>query len=175
MIVEGQPLALDRANIDTDQIIPAHFLTGIGKEGLGKFLFDGMPGGRALLAAKSAANILVTRENFGCGSSREHAAWALLDGGFRAVVAPSFARIFYENAYNNALVPVVLPADAVERCMHAAAIRIDVAAQTLSIDGGDAIRFELDALRKQFILGGGFMEFMNGKIPLVRAWEAARS
>jgi len=116
----------------------------------------------------------VTRENFGCGSSREHAAWALVDAGFQAVIAPSFARIFHENAYNNALVPVVLPEADVERCMKADVIRIDVDAQTLKLDGGDTIRFDLDPLRKQFILGGGFLEYMNAKIPQVRAWEAAR-
>jgi 3-isopropylmalate/(R)-2-methylmalate dehydratase small subunit len=109
MILEGGVLPVDRANVDTDQIIPAHYLTGIETTGLGKHLFTGMTGGVELLAAYPGASIIVSRENFGCGSSREHAAWSLVDRGFRAVVAPSFARIFFENAYNNGIAPIVVP------------------------------------------------------------------
>jgi len=175
MIVSGSVLPIDRANIDTDQIIPARFLTGITKSGLGQYLFSGLPGGAEMLAAHAGASILVTRENFGCGSSREHAAWALVDHGIKAVIAPSFARIFHENAYNNAVVPVVLSPEEVEKAMHASSITIDVAAETLTLDDGTVMKFQLDPLRKQFIIGGGFMRYLESKIPQIRAWEAART
>jgi 3-isopropylmalate/(R)-2-methylmalate dehydratase small subunit len=174
MIVEGAVLSIPRANIDTDQIIPARYLTRIDAEGMGEHCFEGLPGGAALLASKPDAAILVTGENFGCGSSREHAAWALKDRGFRAVIAPSFARIFLENAYTNALVPVILPQATVDALASADRIAIDVEAQKLSADGGEPIPFELDELRKQFVLGGGFLAYLNAKIASVRAWEAAR-
>jgi 3-isopropylmalate/(R)-2-methylmalate dehydratase small subunit len=173
MIVRGNVLAIPRAHIDTDQIIPARFLTGIDTSGLGEHLFSGMPDGPALLAAVPDATILVTGENFGCGSSREHAPWALVARGFRAVVAPSFARIFLENAYNNALVPVTIAAEDLPRYAAASTITVDVAAETVAIDEGPAERFVLDPLRKQFIIGGGFLPYLAAKIPTVRAWEAA--
>lgn len=173
MIVSGTILAVDRANIDTDQIIPARYLTGITKTGLGQFLFTGLPGGQELLQSKPGARILAVRENFGCGSSREHAAWALVDHGFSAVVAPSFARIFHENAYNNAVVPVILTPEEVEEVMQAASASIDVEHETITLADGKQMHFKLDPLRKQFILGGGFMRYLASKIPQVRAWEAA--
>src|SRR5579875_2980047 len=107
-VVKVRTLCIDRPNIDTDQIIPARFLTGISKTGLGEYLFLGMPGGKEMLEAHPDANAVVARENFGCGSSREHAVWALTDRGFKAVIAPSFGRIFEENAYANGLIPVAL-------------------------------------------------------------------
>jgi 3-isopropylmalate/(R)-2-methylmalate dehydratase small subunit len=174
MIVEGSILPVPRANIDTDQIIPAHYLTRIDADGMGEHLFEGMPDGAKLLAQHPGATIVVTGENFGCGSSREHAAWALLGRGFKAVIAPSFARIFHENAYNNGVVPVILPQPVVDALMGATHIAIDVEGQTLRADGGEPIAFELDPLRKQFVLGGGFLKYLNTKIPQVRAWEAVR-
>jgi len=174
MIVEGAVLAIPRANIDTDQIIPARYLTRIDAAGMGEHCFDGLPDCTALLASRPGASVLVTGENFGCGSSREHAAWALTGRGFRAVIAPSFARIFLENAYTNALVPIALPQPVVGELARADRIAIDVAAQTLRADGGEPIGFELDPLRKQFVLGGGFLPYLAAKIPSVRAWEAAR-
>ncbi|GAC1580021.1 MAG: 3-isopropylmalate dehydratase small subunit [Candidatus Elarobacter sp.] len=174
MIVDGTVLSIPRANIDTDQIIPARFLTRIDAEGMGEHLFDGLVGGADLLASRPGASILVTGENFGCGSSREHAAWALTGRGFRAVIAPSFARIFHENAYTNALVPVVLPQATVDALASAERIAIDIEHETLRADGGPPIAFELDALRKQFVLGGGILRYLASKIPDVRAWEAAR-
>jgi 3-isopropylmalate/(R)-2-methylmalate dehydratase small subunit len=173
MIVEGDVLGIPRANIDTDQIIPAHYLTRIDEAGMGEHLFEGMPDGAQFLASKPDATIIVARENFGCGSSREHAAWALKDRGFRAVIAPSFARIFHENAYNNGVVPVIVPAETVETLLGAEQIAIDVANETLRADGGEPIAFSLDPLRKQFVLGGGFLNYLATKIPSVRAWEAA--
>jgi 3-isopropylmalate/(R)-2-methylmalate dehydratase small subunit len=174
MTVNGTVLPIPRANVDTDQIIPAHYLTRIDADGMGEHLFEGMPDGVDLLARHPGATIIVTGENFGCGSSREHAAWALLGRGFRAVIAPSFARIFHENAYNNGVVPVILPQETVDALMRARTIAIDVAGETLRADGGEPIAFALDPLRKQFVLGGGFLKYLHAKIPAVRAWEAAR-
>jgi len=174
MIVEGTILPVPRANIDTDQIIPAHYLTRIDADGMGEHLFEGMPDGAALLGRHPGASIIVTGENFGCGSSREHAAWALRDRGFQAVIAPSFARIFHENAYNNGVVPVILPQETVDELMSARTIAIDVVGETLRADGGEPVPFALDPLRKQFVLGGGFLKYLAAKIPTVRAWEAAR-
>ncbi|TAM75761.1 3-isopropylmalate dehydratase small subunit [bacterium] len=170
MIIEGEILLVDRANVDTDQIIPARYLTGITKSGYGRHLFTGMPGGSELLASKPAATILVARENFGCGSSREHAAWALADHGFRAVIAESFARIFLENAYTNGLVPIALSEADVEALSTCERLRIDVAGQVVEAQGR-RIPFDLDPLRKAFVMDGGFMEYLAKKVETVRAWE----
>jgi len=175
VIVSGTILPLDRANVDTDQIIPAHYLTGIETTGLGKHLFTGMTGGAELLARYPEASILVARENFGCGSSREHAAWSLADRGFRAVVAPSFARIFFENAYNNGIAPVIVDAAEIDPLLGSAFASIDLEREVLSRDDGAEVRFSLDPLRKQFLLSGGYMAFLAGKVATVRAWEAART
>jgi len=174
VIVEGSILPVRHANVDTDQIIPARYLTRIDADGMGEHLFEGMPDGAQLLAQHPGATIVVAGENFGCGSSREHAAWALLGRGFKAVIAPSFARIFGENAYTNALVPIVVAPDVAEGLMSAQHVVIDVAAETLRADGGEPVAFSLDPLRKQFVLGGGFLAYLNAKIPSIRAWEAAR-
>ena len=173
MIVQGRILAIPRPNIDTDQIIPAHHLTSIDEAGMGQYCMSGMPDGPAQLARVPDAVILVAGENFGCGSSREHAAWALRERGFRAVIAPSFARIFLENAYNNAIVPIVI--DPARLAAFAAAQYgvVDVENETVSLDGAEPISFELDQLRKAFIVGGGFLPYLAAKIPAVRAWEAA--
>jgi 3-isopropylmalate/(R)-2-methylmalate dehydratase small subunit len=173
MMVEGRILAIPRANIDTDQIIPAHHLTSIDEAGMGQHCMSGMPDGPEHLARVPDATILVTGENFGCGSSREHAAWALRDRGFRAVIAPSFARIFLENAYNNAIVPIVIDPAQLDTFAAAQYGVVDVDHETVRIDGGQPIHFELDELRKAFIVGGGFLPYLASKIPTVRAWEAA--
>ena len=172
--IRSRTAVLPYTNIDTDQIIPARHLTRIDADGMGEHLFEGMTDGPELLARHRAAAIIVTGENFGCGSSREHAAWALLGRGFQAVIAPSFARIFSENAYTNALLPIVLPQHTVDMLMATRWIRIDVESETLWADDGEQIRFALDPLRKQFVLGGGFLNYLQAKIPTVRAWEAAR-
>ncbi|GAC1416454.1 MAG: 3-isopropylmalate dehydratase small subunit [Candidatus Velthaea sp.] len=173
MIVEGRILAIPHANIDTDQIIPARFLTTIDMDGMGEHAMSGMPDGAAHLARVPDASILVTGENFGCGSSREHAVWALRGRGFRAVIAPSFARIFSENAYNNGLVPITIPADKLPACSAARSARIDVTNETLTLDDGESIAFTLDPLRKAFVMGGGFLPYLAAKIPQIRAWERA--
>ena len=172
MIIEGPVLAIERANIDTDQIIPAHRLTGIDKRGLAEHLFSGMPSGRDLLAANPYATILVTGENFGCGSSREHAVWALQDRGFRAAIAPSFARIFHENAYNSGFAPIEVGPEQIEGLLRARHIAIDIAAETILADGTQRVAFRLDPLRKRFLLEGGFLAFLNGKVDTVREWLA---
>ena len=175
MIIESSILPLRRANVDTDQIIPASKLTGISKTGLGVSLFISMPGGPELLAAHAQAQVMVAGENFGCGSSREHAVWALTDRGFRAVIAPGFARIFHENAYASGLVPIVLGPAEVETLFDATQIRIDVTAEKLWDQSGREYRFELDPLRKRFVLEGGFLDFLAARIPSIRAWESERS
>lgn len=180
MIVSGTVLSIDRANIDTDQIIPARHLTRIDSTGMGEFLFEGLPEGKELLASRPGAAILVTGENFGCGSSREHAAWALLDRGFKAAIAPSFARIFHENAYNNGLVPIEIAHERIAALAAADTMEIDVVKETLrAFDASGAVlaeeSFSLDPLRKKFVLQGGFLKYVASKIPEVRAWEAART
>ena len=157
MIVDGAILAIPRANVDTDQIIPARYLTSIDEAGMGQYCMSGMPDGPEQLARVPNASILVVGENFGCGSSREHAAWALRDRGFRAVVAPSFARIFLENAYNNAIVPITIDPSQLNNFAAARMGLIDVDAETIRLDGGEPIAFKLDELRKAFIVGGGFL------------------
>jgi 3-isopropylmalate/(R)-2-methylmalate dehydratase small subunit len=174
MIISGDVLAIERANIDTDQIIPARHLTRLDDTGMGEHCFAGLSGGAALLASRPNARILVTGENFGCGSSREHAAWALVQRGFRAVIAPSFARIFEENAYNNGLVPITLPQDVVDVLARADQMDINVSAETLRVAESATITYTLDPLRKAFILGGGYLPFLASKIDAVRAWQAAR-
>jgi len=176
MTLAGYVLSIDRADIDTDQIIPAHLLTGVDAAGLGKHLFKGMPGGLDLLAnAHPEADVIVARENFGCGSSREHAAWSLRDRGFRAVIAPSFARIFHENAYNNGVAPIVVDDVHIARLMSAGRLDIDLIAETIALPDGSSLAFALDPLRKQFLLEGGYMEFMAKRVPQVRAWLAGRA
>jgi 3-isopropylmalate/(R)-2-methylmalate dehydratase small subunit len=173
MIIDGTVLAIPATDIDTDQIIPARFLTTIDTAGLGEWCMSGMPDGAAHLARVPDATILVAGDNFGCGSSREHAVWALRDRGFRAVVAPRFGRIFQENAYNCGLVPIVAdPAD-MPRFFAARRLHVDVANERATFADGTSIAFVLDPLRKAFVLDGGFLNYMAGKIPQVRAWEAA--
>lgn len=186
-MIVSSVLSIDRANIDTDQIIPARHLTRIDSTGMGEFLFEGLPGGKEMLATRPDAEILVTDENFGCGSSREHAAWALCDRGFKAVIAPSFARIFNENAYNNGLAPITIAHEQLAALAGADTMEIDVVNETLrafDADGkpitvpganGDVVSFALDPLRKDFILHGGFLKYIASKIPEVRAWEAAHA
>jgi 3-isopropylmalate/(R)-2-methylmalate dehydratase small subunit len=174
MRYDGAVLPVERANVDTDQIIPAHHLTGVETTGLGKYLFTGMSGGTALLDAYPGASIVVARENFGCGSSREHAAWALLDRGFHAVIAPSFARIFLENAYNNGVAPIVVDASEIDALLVSKSLTIDLDDETITREDGVVARFTLDPLRKEFLLSGGYMSFMASRVEAVRAWLASR-
>lgn len=156
-------------NIDTDMIIPKQFLKTIHRSGLGKNLFDEMryfPDGTEnpdFVLNKPAyrdAQIIVAGDNFGCGSSREHAPWALLDYGIRCVISTSFADIFYNNCFKNGILPIVLPADAVEALMKDAEnganarLTVDLEAQTVTGADGTAYPFEMDPHRKHCLLNG---------------------
>ncbi|HTV74282.1 MAG TPA: hypothetical protein VME66_11315 [Candidatus Acidoferrales bacterium] len=175
MRISGKVLALPFDGIDTDQIIPAMHLTVIEPSGLGRHLFSGHHALAARLAAAPQASIVVTGADFGCGSSREHAAWALRERGFAAVIAPSFARIFLENAYNNGIVPIVLDAPEVAACAASATLEIDVDVEVVVTASGERFTFALDPLRKTFLSGGGYLQYLNAKIPAIRAWAAARA
>ncbi len=149
--VAGPVSVLDRADVDTDQIIPKQFLKRVERTGFGEFLFYDW---RKQPGWELPRNpILVTGRNFGCGSSREHAPWALEDYGFEAVVAPSFADIFYSNCTKIGLLPVVLAEDEVRAVMAAGSARIDLPAQRVSWDGGSA-EFELDPETKRRLVAG---------------------
>lgn len=175
MIVAGTVLALPRANVDTDQVFPGKYLSLISRDAFDEKLFEGMVGGRELLATRPGATIIVTGENFGCGSSREHAVWALVDYGFRAIVAPSLARIFHENCYNNGLVPVVIEDPAAHAaCLAAETLEIDVEREIIRANGREIARFSLDPLKKEFLLRGGFMEYLASKVETVRDWARRR-
>lgn len=156
-------------NIDTDMIIPKQFLKTIKRTGLGKNLFDEMRydmDGNEIedfvlnRSAYKNAQILVAGDNFGCGSSREHAPWALLDFGIRCVIAPSFADIFYNNCFKNGILPVRLPQEDVSRLMHYAEIgansilTVDLELQKITAPDGIVIDFEVDAFRKHCLLNG---------------------
>jgi 3-isopropylmalate/(R)-2-methylmalate dehydratase small subunit len=156
-------------NIDTDMIIPKQFLKTIQRSGLGKNLFDEMrytPDGQEIpdfvlnQPAYRRAQILVAGDNFGCGSSREHAPWALLDFGIRCVISTSFADIFYNNCFKNGILPVVLPPEAVAQLMEDARkgenarITVDLEAQTVTASDGTAFAFDVDPFKKHCLLNG---------------------
>jgi 3-isopropylmalate/(R)-2-methylmalate dehydratase small subunit len=156
-------------NIDTDMIIPKQFLKTIQRSGLGKNLFDEMrytqdgqeiPDFVLNQPAYRKAQILVAGDNFGCGSSREHAPWALLDFGIRCVISTSFADIFYNNCFKNGILPVVLPPEAVAHLMddakegENARITVDLEAQTVTASDGTAFAFEVDPFKKHCLLNG---------------------
>ena len=174
MLIQGKILPLDRSNIDTDQIIPARHLTGISKTGYGKYLLEDVPHTTINDPKYKGAVILLTRENFGSGSSREHAVWAIMDRGFKAVIAISFARIFEENCYNNGLVPVKLKPEEIEKLFKEIECKIDVVNQIVKTKN-ETYKFDLDPLKKEFILKGGFLRFMESKVKTVKAWEKTNS
>jgi 3-isopropylmalate/(R)-2-methylmalate dehydratase small subunit len=150
-IIEGRVSVLDRADVDTDQIIPKQFLKRIERTGFGRFLFhDWMRSGEIKLEPNP---ILVAGRNFGSGSSREHAVWALRDFGFEAVIAPSFADIFYVNCTKNGLLPVILDEERRRGIVDAGEARIDVDEQTVDSAAG-VVRFEIDEEIKHRLLHG---------------------
>jgi 3-isopropylmalate/(R)-2-methylmalate dehydratase small subunit len=177
-LLDGLVAPLDRANVDTDAIIPKQFLKSIQRSGFGPNLFDawryldqGEPGQDCSARPKNpdfvlnqaryqGAQILLTRDNFGCGSSREHAPWALEDYGLRVLIGPSFADIFFNNCFKNGLLPIVLPAAQVDvlfaQCQANEGYRlvVDLAAQTITRPDGQAIGFDVDAFRKECLLNG---------------------
>ncbi|HZO86943.1 MAG TPA: 3-isopropylmalate dehydratase small subunit [Chthonomonadaceae bacterium] len=168
--VTGVAAPLDRVNVDTDQIIPKQFLKRIERTGFGKFLFfdwrylnDGTtpnPEFELNDPRYQGAPILLAGKNFGCGSSREHAPWALLDYGFRALIAPSFADIFYNNCFKNGILPVRLPEETVNLLMERAKtvpgyqVTVDLEAQTVSDNQGFSAPFEVDPFRRHCLLHG---------------------
>ena len=176
--LDGLVAPLDRANVDTDAIIPKQFLKSIKRSGFGPNLFDewryldhGEPGQDCASRPLNPefvlnqpryrrASILLTRENFGCGSSREHAPWALQDFGFRAIVGISFADIFFNNCFKNGLLPIRLPASEAEELFRQVSaqpgyrLRIDLEAQSVTRPDGKVLRFDIDPFRKYCLLNG---------------------
>ncbi|MGE0606221.1 MAG: 3-isopropylmalate dehydratase small subunit [Pirellulales bacterium] len=165
----GLVAPLDRPNVDTDQIIPKQFLKRIERTGFGQFLFfdwrfsdDGSdnPDFELNRPAMKGASVLVARRNFGCGSSREHAPWALDDFGFRALIAPSFADIFYNNCFKNGMLPVKLDEAVVDDIFQRAAkhagyrLTVDLHQQTVTDDHGLKVSFEVDPFRRHCLLNG---------------------
>tara|TARA_B100000686_G_scaffold322603_1_gene376575 strand:- start:5060 stop:5659 length:600 start_codon:yes stop_codon:yes gene_type:complete len=167
-IHQGIVATMDRANVDTDQIIPKQFLKRIERSGFGQFLFfdwrfndDGSdnPSFELNQPAVSGASILVARRNFGSGSSREHAVWALEDFGFRCVLAPSFADIFYNNCFKNGVLPIALDESIIDDLFARAGqegyqLRVDLESQTISDESGLNVAFEVDGFRRHCLLNG---------------------
>lgn len=176
--LNGLVAPLDRANVDTDAIIPKQFLKSIKRSGFGVNAFDewryldhgepGMDNSKRKInpdfvlnqARYQGASVLLTRENFGCGSSREHAPWALEDFGFKVIIASSYADIFYNNCFKNGMLPIVLSATAVDNLFNQVEasvgykLNVDLAAQTVTTPNGEVYAFEVDAVRKHNLLHG---------------------
>ncbi len=176
--LDGLVAPLDRANVDTDAIIPKQFLKSIKRSGFGPFAFDewryldhGEPGMDCSTRPLNpdfvlnqpryrGASVLLARENFGCGSSREHAPWALEDYGFRAIIAPSFADIFFNNCFKNGVLPIVLAADVIDKLFRETTaaegyrLTVDLAAQTVTTPSGESFAFDVDPERKHRLLNG---------------------
>ena len=167
--LDGIAAPLPMINVDTDKIIPKQFLKTIKRTGLGKALFDEMrykndgsenPDFILNKPAYRQAKIMVAGENFGCGSSREHAPWALLDFGIRCVIASSFADIFYNNCFKNGILPIKLPQEIVDELMDDARkganarLTIDLEKQTITRPDGGVVKFEIDGFRKHCLLNG---------------------
>jgi 3-isopropylmalate/(R)-2-methylmalate dehydratase small subunit len=197
--LEGLVAPLDRANIDTDAIIPKQFLKSIKRSGFGPNLFDewryldhgepGMDNSKRPLNPEFVLNqpryrgaqVLLARENFGCGSSREHAPWALMDFGFRAVVAPSYADIFFNNCFKNGLLPVVLDAGVVDLLFHEVLaepgyrLTIDLPQQVVLTRSGKSYPFSVDAFRKHNLVNGlDEIGLTLAHAEEIRAFEAKR-
>jgi 3-isopropylmalate/(R)-2-methylmalate dehydratase small subunit len=163
-VLNGLVAPLDRANVDTDQIIPKEHLKSIKRTGFADALFGAWrrdPGFMLNQPRYQGATILLARKNFGCGSSREHAPWALMDYGFRCVIAPSFADIFYNNCFKNGFLPVVLTEAEVDKLFYDAAsfpgfkLVVDLEQQTVATaDGSKTFQFEVDAFRKYCLVNG---------------------
>ena len=196
---DGLVAPLDRANVDTDQIIPKQFLKSIKRTGFGPNLFDewrymdeGQPGQDCSQRPLNkdfvlnqpryqGVSVLLARRNFGCGSSREHAPWALTDFGFRTVIAPSFSDIFFNNSFKNGLLPIVLDEEVVAKLFEEVAgkegyrLTVDLAAQTITTPSGEAISFEVDPFRKHCLLEGlDDIGLTLQDADLIREYEAER-
>ena len=196
--INSRVVPLDRPNVDTDAIIPKQFLKSIRRTGFGPFLFDewryldrGEPdmdcSNRPLnhdfilnQPVYRNAEILLTRKNFGCGSSREHAPWALSDYGFRAIIAPSFADIFYNNCFKNGLLPIILASETVDRlfneCNTGYTLTVDLAEQTIVTHFGETIHFDIDPARKHRLLNGlDDIALTLRHAEAIKAYEAKRA
>ena len=196
----GTVAPLDRANVDTDAIIPKQFMKSIESTGFGDHVFDELRyldrGALGMDCSKRPRNpdfvlnqpryrgatILLARENFGCGSSREHAPWALRDYGFRALIAPSFADIFFNNCYKNGILPIILDAALVDRLFAAVAatpryaVAIDLPAQTITTHDGEVHAFAIDASRKNCLMNGlDDIRLTLEKAERIRAYERTRA
>ncbi len=197
--LDGLVIPLDRANVDTDAIIPKQFLKSIKRTGFGPHLFDewryldhGEPGMDCARRPPNpefnlnqpryqGASILLARENFGCGSSREHAVWALDEYGIRCVIAPSFADIFFTNSFKSGLLPLRLPVETVDRLFKAVAaqpgyrLTVDLLAQTVLTPQGAVLGFQIDPFRKECLLNGwDDIELTLRHADEIRAYEARR-
>lgn len=184
--IASRTVVLPQANIDTDQIIPARFLTTTQRDGLGRHAFadwralpDGTPDPAFPFnqPANADAQVLVAGRNFGCGSSREHAPWALLDLGLRAVVSSQIADIFRGNALKNGLLPVVVPQGIVDGLLATPgiAVRIDVRTRTLHLPDGSAVQFPLDAFAQACLLEGvDQLGYLLAQLPAIERFESAR-
>ena len=195
----GVVAPLDRSNVDTDAIIPKQFLKSIQRSGFGPYLFDewryldhGEPGmdcsGRPLNREfilndprYQNARILLARENFGCGSSREHAPWALLDFGFRVIIAPSYADIFFNNCFKNGILPIALEAETIDRLFalatadEALELTVDLEHQAIRLPEDGAIEFEVDEFRKHCLLNGlDDIGLTLQHVAAIRAYEEKR-
>ena len=196
----GLVAPLDRANVDTDAIIPKQFLKAIKRTGFGENAFDewryldhgepGMDNSRRSLNPNFVLNqeryrgatLLLTRKNFGCGSSREHAPWALQQFGFKAIIAPSFADIFFNNCFKNGLLPIVLSELAVDHLFNIVTatagvkLNIDLARQVVEVPAGETFKFEIDDSRKQSLLNGwDEIGLTLRHVDKIRAYEASRA
>ena len=196
----GLVAPLDRANVDTDAIIPKQFLKSIKRTGFGPNAFDewryldhgepGMDNSRRPLnpdfvlnqSRYQGAQVLLARENFGCGSSREHAPWALEDYGFRSIIAPSFADIFFNNCFKNGVLPIVLDAPIVDQLFQETLanesykLRIDLEAQTVTTPSGESFAFAVDAFRKYCLLKGlDDIGLTLQHVEKIKAYEARRA
>ncbi|GAB4345133.1 MAG: 3-isopropylmalate dehydratase small subunit [Gammaproteobacteria bacterium] len=190
---------LDRANVDTDAIIPKQFLKMIDRTGFGRYLFDewryldhGEPGMDCEQRPKNpdfvlnqaryqGARILLARDNFGCGSSREHAPWALHDYGFRVIIAPSFADIFFNNCFKNGILPITLSAERIDQLFREVEaepgyrLTVDLESQTVTTPSGEVIHFDVDPFRKHCLLEGlDDIGLTLQKIDEIEAYEARR-
>jgi 3-isopropylmalate/(R)-2-methylmalate dehydratase small subunit len=192
--LDGLVAPLDRANVDTDQIIPKQYLKSIKRTGFGDYLFDawrfldqgtmGMtPNERQInrefalnLPEYQGASILIARDNFGCGSSREHAVWALKEFGFRAVLAPSFADIFFGNCFKNGVLPITLPADVIDSLFAqvAAGLNLSIDLQTQTVTDGEQVHsFTIDsALKEKMLKGMDDIDLTLAEANLIRDFEA---
>ena len=185
-IIESRTVVLPQENVDTDQIIPARFLKVTDKKGLGKALFsdwryapDGTPKAEFVLnrPETQGAWVLVAGDNFGCGSSREHAPWALVDHGFQAVISTRIADIFRNNSLKNGLLPIVIDPASHAKLLAApgATVRVDLEARTLALPDGSKVEFPIDAFSRYCLLNGvDELGFLLSKQDAIAAYERAR-